>query len=301
MYLTYIPTQAYMMLSNWIREKNRVRNVIIDPLTCIIKLAVLSFMPRGTKISIAQNKIQYHHPNFFQGTWRFFQGDKREDLHNLYNPILKSIQWYLIENTDNVEVNNYNDTNLSDSQSSVSDSESNDNQDANQDVNQDVNQDANQDANQDSNQENNQNIDQNTIQYIIQNTNQLDINYLFRLAINGIHLLQQAYGNNSTIKHTLEYYVKLIENKGTTAIPSYNNENTENNNEENKRIHSRIHHKLRFLWSTREIKIAIELFKEYQIKEDLEEKEQLLETIKKFAEMKEQKVCDLLTEVSTIL
>ena len=35
--------------------------------------------------------------------------------------------------------------------------------------------------------------------------------------------------------------------------------------------------------------------------EDLEEKEQLLETIQKFAEMKEQKVCDLLTEVSTIL
>ena len=45
------------------------------------------------------NKIQYHHPNLLQGTWRFLNRDNREDLHNLYNPIIKAISWYLNDNS----------------------------------------------------------------------------------------------------------------------------------------------------------------------------------------------------------
>ena len=87
MLLSYIQTNIYVMLTNWIKDKGKEKNVIIDPLTCIVKLAVLSFKAPGTKISISKNSILFHEPNFFQGTWRFFQGDKREDLHNLYKPI----------------------------------------------------------------------------------------------------------------------------------------------------------------------------------------------------------------------
>jgi len=77
-----------------------VKHYVLDPLTCIIRCAILSYKPIGTKISIYENKIAFCDPNFLQGTIRWGSGDKREDLHNIYNPILKSTQWYSRENED---------------------------------------------------------------------------------------------------------------------------------------------------------------------------------------------------------
>ena len=73
---------------------NEVKNYVLDPLTCIIRCAILSFKPKGTKLSINQNKITFVDPNFLQGTIRWTYGDKREDLHNIYKPIVKSTRWY---------------------------------------------------------------------------------------------------------------------------------------------------------------------------------------------------------------
>tara|TARA_X000000950_G_C13546027_1_gene509552 strand:- start:63 stop:659 length:597 start_codon:yes stop_codon:yes gene_type:complete len=70
------------------------KTFILDPLTCIIRLGMLSFKPMGTKISIYQNKISYNDPNLLQGTIRWGYGDNRNDLHNLFKPILLSTQWY---------------------------------------------------------------------------------------------------------------------------------------------------------------------------------------------------------------
>ena len=77
---------------------NEVKNYILDPLTCIIRCAILGYKPKGTKISISENKISFCDPNFLQGTLRWTYGDKREDLHNIYNPIIKSTQWYKVDN-----------------------------------------------------------------------------------------------------------------------------------------------------------------------------------------------------------
>lgn len=73
---------------------------VLDPLTCIIRCAILSNKPYGTKISIIDNRITFHDPTVLQGTIRWTQGDKREDLHNIYNPLLKATQWYKRENKD---------------------------------------------------------------------------------------------------------------------------------------------------------------------------------------------------------
>ena len=77
-----------------------IKKFLLDPLTCIIRCSILAFKPFGTKISILNNRITYHEPNLLQGTIRWSQGDKREDLHNIYNPILKATQWYSKENPD---------------------------------------------------------------------------------------------------------------------------------------------------------------------------------------------------------
>ncbi len=76
--------------------------VIIDPLTCIIKLALINYYPLGTKLSINNNTINFCSGGYLQGIYRFIYGDGREDLHNLYNPICKAIKWYYTENDDNI-------------------------------------------------------------------------------------------------------------------------------------------------------------------------------------------------------
>lgn len=70
------------------------KNVILDPLTTLVRLAALSYMEEGTKIGIHKNQIFYYPPYYFQWLFRSASGDKRDDLTNLYKPIKKSVQWY---------------------------------------------------------------------------------------------------------------------------------------------------------------------------------------------------------------
>ena len=69
-------------------------NVLLEPLSCIIRMGLLNYKEEGMKISIINNSIQYHENTFYQGLWRSYNGDTREDLHNLYNPFLKAFEWY---------------------------------------------------------------------------------------------------------------------------------------------------------------------------------------------------------------
>jgi len=75
-------------------NQNKEKNIIIDPMTSLIKLSLLNYYPKGTKIGICNDKIYFHEPSYFQGALRYLRGDGREDLHNLYNPIKKAIEWY---------------------------------------------------------------------------------------------------------------------------------------------------------------------------------------------------------------
>ena len=79
------------------------KDSILDPLTCIIKLCILDFKPSGTKISLNNSKIKFNEPTILQGAMRWTNGDNREDLHNLFNPLKKAVVWYKI---DNLEIKN---------------------------------------------------------------------------------------------------------------------------------------------------------------------------------------------------
>ena len=81
-----------------------VKHSVLDPLTCIVRCAILSFKPVGTKISICENKINFIEPNLLQGTIRWTYGDKREDLHNIYNPLKKAVEWYPKDNKDIINI-----------------------------------------------------------------------------------------------------------------------------------------------------------------------------------------------------
>ena len=69
-------------------------NIILEPLSCILRLIMLKYKEEGTKISIYNNSINYDYPSQYQGVIRNVRGDSREHLHNIYNPLEKSLEWY---------------------------------------------------------------------------------------------------------------------------------------------------------------------------------------------------------------
>ena len=67
---------------------------ILDPLSCIISLALLGFKQKGCKISIKNNTIIIQEPILTQGFARWCNNDIRNDIYQLCNPIEKAIEWY---------------------------------------------------------------------------------------------------------------------------------------------------------------------------------------------------------------
>jgi hypothetical protein len=65
---------------------------ILDPLTTMIKLAILGYKPAGTKLAIDNNKIYFQEPSITQGLLRWVYGNKRYELHHLLNPIVKAVK-----------------------------------------------------------------------------------------------------------------------------------------------------------------------------------------------------------------
>ena len=83
-------------------NNNNNKNLILEPLCTLVKLILLSYKPDGTKISIYNNTIQFHEPSMIQGFLRIWTGDCREDLHNLYNPIVKVLEYCDRENIKHI-------------------------------------------------------------------------------------------------------------------------------------------------------------------------------------------------------
>lgn len=66
---------------------------IMDPVSTVVRLSLLNYLPDGTKISFSDNHIKYHEPWMLQGIVRWMNGSGRMDLHNLYYPLKKFRQW----------------------------------------------------------------------------------------------------------------------------------------------------------------------------------------------------------------
>jgi hypothetical protein len=67
--------------------KINVKLFILDPLSVIIKLAILSNKPVGTKLLIQNNVIYFQEPGPFQALCRIFYNSNKTDLQYMYNPI----------------------------------------------------------------------------------------------------------------------------------------------------------------------------------------------------------------------
>jgi hypothetical protein len=86
-------TDYSSLLMNFLKKKKSDKQ-ILDPLTTIIKIALLSFYEKGSKLSIINNKICIQEPTFYQGTVRWTYGDSRCKLYNLREPIEYCMLWF---------------------------------------------------------------------------------------------------------------------------------------------------------------------------------------------------------------
>lgn len=79
-----------MNTANFISDDNTTINIksyILDPLTVIIKLAILSNKPIGTKLLIQNNVIYLQEPGPFQSITRMFYKTNKTDLQYIFNPL----------------------------------------------------------------------------------------------------------------------------------------------------------------------------------------------------------------------
>jgi hypothetical protein len=78
-----------------IKEKS---DMILEPLQVMIQLALLSYCPTGTKLSISDNLLDLQQPSWNQGIWRWYMKDNKDDLYYLFQAIRRFYMWYKPEN-----------------------------------------------------------------------------------------------------------------------------------------------------------------------------------------------------------
>ena len=68
---------------------------LLDPLSVIIKLAIVRNKPIGTKVCIQNNVIYLQEPGPFQAVCRYIFNSNKTDLQFMYNPIFIACRSYL--------------------------------------------------------------------------------------------------------------------------------------------------------------------------------------------------------------
>ena len=77
------------------KDKKKERfDIILEPMQAMIQLALLSFCPRGSKLTITNNILSIQLPSWGQSLVRSYNQDKRDDLFFLFNAITRFNQFY---------------------------------------------------------------------------------------------------------------------------------------------------------------------------------------------------------------
>lgn len=98
---------SFQFFYNNIYAKKKERfEMILEPLQAILQLALLSFCPKGTKITINQNLLQLQMPYYTQGILRWYQNDNKDDLFYLFYVCKRFSRFY--NHLKNIRVKNYN-------------------------------------------------------------------------------------------------------------------------------------------------------------------------------------------------
>jgi hypothetical protein len=84
---------SYNILIN-LSKKSPESSQILEPLTTLITLAIISFKSVGTKIAVSSNKVYIQEPTLIQGVIRWSYGSNREEIHYLLKPLFRCVHLY---------------------------------------------------------------------------------------------------------------------------------------------------------------------------------------------------------------
>lgn len=94
--------EALEYVSSRVSKENN-RSQILEPLSTVLKLAMISFKEKGTKIAVFNNKLYLQEPSMLQGTIRRAWGNNREEIHYLLKPIMRCIELFPPESSDELK------------------------------------------------------------------------------------------------------------------------------------------------------------------------------------------------------
>ena len=76
------------------RRKKERFETILEPLQAILQIALLSFYPVGTKVTIQNNILTLQPPAYSQSMLRWYNNDTKEDLYFLFNVFHRFKKFY---------------------------------------------------------------------------------------------------------------------------------------------------------------------------------------------------------------
>jgi len=86
--------QLYSFMNYDTKKKERF-DIILEPLQAVTQLALLSFCPKGSKLTISNNLLLIQQPSWIQGVMRSYNQDTKEDLFFLFNAIIRFNRFYI--------------------------------------------------------------------------------------------------------------------------------------------------------------------------------------------------------------
>lgn len=95
-FLSIAPNQLKNIYNSLITSKiKEKKNIILEPIQAMIQLALISFCPVGTKITIQNNILSFQQPTVIQPISRWYNYDRKDDIYHLFQVIKRFIKWHL--------------------------------------------------------------------------------------------------------------------------------------------------------------------------------------------------------------
>jgi hypothetical protein len=85
------------------KKKERFET-ILEPLQALIQIALLSYYPIGTKLTIQNNILYIQAPSYGQSVKRWYNNDTQEDLFYLFNIFCRFKKFYIDVRTEHIQL-----------------------------------------------------------------------------------------------------------------------------------------------------------------------------------------------------
>jgi hypothetical protein len=82
-----LPPYIKSLITGNINNNESIAAKTVEPLSTLVRLAIYTYKPMGTKLSIGEYKVSFHEPAYLAGIYRYINGDNKDDIHYLHTPI----------------------------------------------------------------------------------------------------------------------------------------------------------------------------------------------------------------------